>query len=114
VLLSAGLIATGALWASSGADQQDRTEEAFRAAQHIRRAAESWRRDNADGCPTLSVLKHEAYLEAEAAAEDPWGQRFRIRCGEPAAPTDNISVMSAGRDGKPNTRDDVRVPHFSG
>ena len=110
VLVSAGLlISAGALWAATGADDRDRTEEAYRSAQLIRGAAESWRRENASGCPTVSVLKHEAYLESEARTDDPWGQRFRLNCGE-----DRVIVSSPGRDGKPNTEDDVRVPHFTG
>src|SRR5688572_15719541 len=83
VLVVGGLLLFGGVvLASSGADDRDRTEEAIRTAQRIRGAAESWRREHAEGCPTVSVLKHEAYLEAEADADDPWGQRFRLKCGD--------------------------------
>jgi hypothetical protein len=109
VLLVGGLlIGSGVVLASSGADDRDRTEEAIRTAQRIRGAAESWRREHAEGCPTVSVLKHEAYLEPEADGDDPWGQRFRLKCGD-----EDVTVTSPGQDGKPNTADDVRVPHLS-
>jgi hypothetical protein len=109
VLLVGGLlIGGGVVLASSDADDRDRTEQAIRTAQRIRGAAENWRREHAEGCPTVSVLKHEAYLEAEADSADPWGQRFRLSCGE-----EDVTVTSPGQDGKPNTADDVKVPHLS-
>jgi len=109
VLLSVASMAGGAAWAFGGSADRDRTEQAFRSAQIIRSAAESWRREHTQGCPTVSVLKHEAYLEPEATAHDPWGHRFRLNCSG-----DHVTVSSLGRDGKPNTEDDVRVPQFSG
>lgn len=109
-VLATGLaLCTGVLWAATDTQDRDRTAEAERAAQTLRGAAESWRRDNPNGCPTVSVLKHEAYLEPEARTDDPWGQRFQLRCGD-----DRVIVVSPGRDGKPNTADDIRVPHFAG
>jgi len=109
VLLVGGLLFSGGVvLATSGADNRDRTEEALRTAQRIRGAAENWRREHSEGCPTVSVLKHEAYLESEADADDPWGQRFRLKCGD-----EDVTVTSPGQDGKPNTPDDVKVPHLS-
>jgi len=109
LLFAAGLMAAGSAWALGSSADGDRSEQAFRSAQLIRNAAESWRREHAQGCPTVSVLKHEAYLEPEAAADDPWGHRFRLNCSD-----DRVTVSSLGRDGKPNTEDDVRVPQISG
>jgi hypothetical protein len=109
MLFATALIAGGVAWASSGTADRDRTEQAFRSAQLIRTAAESWRREHTQGCPTVSVLKHEAYLEPEAAGHDPWGNRFRLSCSG-----DRVTVSSLGRDGKANTADDVRVPEVSG
>jgi len=81
------------------------TDAAFRDAQRIRNAVVEWRSDNQQGCPTLSQLMQEHRLDRKAQTEDPWGQRFRVECGG-----DEISVVSAGRDGKSGTADDVRVP----
>ncbi|MBI3204805.1 MAG: hypothetical protein HYZ29_24935 [Myxococcales bacterium] len=38
-------------------------------------------------------------------SDDPWGGRYRVSCS-----SDGIVVVSPGRDQKPGTADDVRVP----
>ncbi|MCP5065215.1 MAG: hypothetical protein GY946_01500, partial [bacterium] len=78
-------------------------------AQRVLNAAEEWKKtedvEGGDGCPTLSQLQHERFLSREASTEDPWGNRFRIKCSE------QVSVRSAGPDGKAGTSDDVRIPN---
>jgi hypothetical protein len=99
---------TGSFFFTSKAHATE-TDAAFRDAQRIRDAVVEWRSDNQEGCPTLSQLQQEHRLDRAAQTEDPWGQRFRVECGG-----SDISVVSAGRDGKSGTDDDVRVPKTRG
>jgi general secretion pathway protein G len=78
---------------------------AVKDAQRIHDAVVDWRADNPSGCPTLSRLQQDRKLALDARTDDPWGQRFRVDCSG-----DTIRVISPGRDGKANTRDDVSVP----
>ena len=71
----------------------------------IQTAAKSYRAQHADGCPTLSLLEEERFLGRDTRGDDAWGDRFRVLCQD-----DEISVSSAGADGKRNTADDIRVP----
>ena len=82
------------------------TDEAEKHASRIRSAAEEWRRDNGNhGCPTLSQLVHEKRLSQAARMDDPWGERYRLRCTD-----EEVTVVSPGEDRQPNTKDDIRVP----
>jgi hypothetical protein len=87
----------------------ERDDTAERDAGRIRSAARSWQRNNSEseGCPTVTQLIHEKHLDHQTRTYDPWGERFRVRCL-----ADDIVVSSAGRDGKLNTGDDVRVPRW--
>ncbi len=73
-------------------------------ANKILNAAEEWRRENGKGCPTISQLIYEKQLDESARTDDPWGERFRVRCSE-----DDLSVVSVGKDHKPGTPDDIHV-----
>lgn len=86
------------------------SDTAVRDAQRIHDAAEEWRSDNEQGCPTLSQLKHERRLDDEAQTADPWGQRYRLECTDEGS----VIVVSPGRDGRTGTPDDVRVPRSHG
>ncbi|HYQ46392.1 MAG TPA: hypothetical protein VER11_30695 [Polyangiaceae bacterium] len=89
----------GSLGATSSAETSSRADAA-----QIQTAAKAFRAQHADGCPTLSSLKHEELLSRNARDDDAWGNRFRISCEG-----SEISVSSAGPDGKPNNADDVRA-----
>jgi hypothetical protein len=68
-------------------------------------AAVAWRGKNAKlGCPTISQLIQDRHLPREATADDPWGQRYRIRCS-----VDDVHVESLGEDGRAASDDDVRM-----
>jgi general secretion pathway protein G len=85
------------------------TNAAVKDASHILDAAQEWRRENGKGCPTLSQLVLEKQLAEDARMDDPWGERYRLRCtGE------DVTVVFAGHDHVPNTDDDIRVPHAGG
>jgi general secretion pathway protein G len=89
--------------------EADRRERAERDAERIQKAALEWRRENGSGCPTLTQLVKDQVLTRSSHTEDPWGGRFRVICGD-----DDVIVSSAGRDGKPNTEDDVQVSRGAG
>lgn len=78
------------------------THAAVEDAEHIRRAAVDWRSENGSGCPTISQLEYDKTLSDDARTDDPWGQSFRVLCTG-----SNVTVRSAGRDGKPGTPDDI-------
>lgn len=102
-VLGAGALAVGAFhW--SGA--QARGESAARErGQVVLAAATDWKRDHLDhGCPSITLLQREALLEETARAEDPWGQRYRIRCVD-----SEVQVRSAGQDGRFETADDITL-----
>ena len=84
-------------------------DEAVKDAGRIRVAVQEWRRENGSkGCPTLSQLLHEKQLSEKTRTDDPWGERYRVRCTD-----DEVTVVSPGQDGRPNTSDDIRVPRSS-
>lgn len=56
------------------------------------------------GCPTISSLKRDQRLGPNAQASDAWGGRFRVQCSG-----DEVRVLSAGPDGRFNSKDDVRA-----
>jgi hypothetical protein len=85
--------------------EADKSDAAVRDAMRIREAAIDSRDRGTPGCPTLSQLVHDKQLESSSRFDDPWGGRFRIECGD-----EEVSVSSPGRDGKPGTDDDIRVP----
>ncbi|MCC6900605.1 MAG: hypothetical protein IT377_16620 [Polyangiaceae bacterium] len=106
--LGAGIAAAallGGVLVLSKPDRLDDGDLAIRDAQRIREAAALWREANPSGCPTLTQLKHEHQLSSDARTDDPWGGRYRVSCS-----SDGIVVVSPGRDQKPGTADDVRVP----
>ncbi len=68
-------------------------------------AATDWKREHLErGCPSITQLQQSSLLEATARAEDPWGQRYRIRCE-----SGEVQVRSAGKDGKFETADDITL-----
>jgi general secretion pathway protein G len=73
-------------------------------AQTIKKAVELYKNiDGADGCPTVDDLVNARKLEKGKTA-DPWGTPFKIECKE----GDEIRVISAGKDKKDGTQDDIR------
>jgi hypothetical protein len=81
-------------------------EEVARArGQQVLSAATDWKREHLEhGCPSITQLQQSDLLQATARAEDPWGQRYRIRCA-----SGEVQVRSAGKDGKFETADDITL-----
>lgn len=106
-VLGAGILAAVALgtsaWAAHSSNDH-RLMEAQRSARTLHGAASAWLRENdKTGCPTVTQLVHEKYLEKSEPTADPWGERFLIQCSP-----DALVVHSAGSDGKSRTADDLR------
>ncbi|HTA91963.1 MAG TPA: hypothetical protein VK745_20430 [Polyangiaceae bacterium] len=92
-------------WAQSANAARDAQSSSRTDAGQIQAAAESFRAQHSDGCPTLTELAEERFLSEDARQDDAWGNRFHVRCDD-----DQIVVSSAGPDGVLNTADDIRVP----
>jgi hypothetical protein len=74
-------------------------------AESLRSAAFAYKRDHDGHVPSVHDLRREGYVERELDGRDPWGERYEVReCG------DDILVVSAGRDRKLGTQDDLVVP----
>ncbi len=73
-------------------------------AQTIKKAAQLYIEiDGATNCPTVDDLVNAKKLE-KGKTMDSWGSPFKIECKE----GDEIRVLSAGKDRKEGTPDDVR------
>jgi general secretion pathway protein G len=107
LLALVAVVLGGALLLVRPSIEADKADAAMRDAMQIREAALEWKDEQgALGCPTLSQLMQDKRLTRDARTDDPWGGRFRIECGSA-----EVVVVSAGRDGKLGTDDDIRVPH---
>ncbi|MEO8905303.1 MAG: hypothetical protein ABI488_22590 [Polyangiaceae bacterium] len=104
-VLALGVSASGLWWAESSNANESADNSSRSDANQIQLAAQNFHSQHSEGCPTLSSLEEEHFLDRAARKDDAWGSRFRVRCEG-----DQISVSSAGADGKPNTSDDIRVP----
>ena len=112
----AGLIAvaltltvSGSLYALTKSRANSRVESSERAAALISKAATEYVSEQGAGCPTVSSLKRDNFLEDAASASDAWGSRFRILCRDA-----EVTVHSAGADSKDDSPDDVRVSRSRG
>ncbi len=71
-------------------------------AQEYSRAFPKWLAAHPNtACPSRVEDLHP-YMQGAKETIDPWGQPFRLRCN-----SGTLEVWSAGRDGKPDTKDDV-------
>lgn len=104
VIAIMALIAGSAVFLVFPSLAKARIDTAVLSAQTIRKAAELHKNiDGADGCPTVDDLVNSRKLE-KGKTNDPWGTPFKIECQE----GDEIRVISAGKDKKEGTGDDVR------
>ena len=100
-----GVGVSGAWWLQSVGVGRDAEVSSRAAAAVIQDAAKSFRAQHTEGCPTLSSLEEDRFLARNAREDDAWGNRFRVLCEG-----DELKVTAAGPDGKPNTKDDIRIP----
>ncbi len=108
LLLTVGataLVVSLGAWLNLGHATVDHESDARTRGKALLNAAEQWKREQSGpGCPSITQLKQESRLDATARAEDPWGERFRIRCTER-----ELEVWSAGRDRRFDTSDDITL-----
>ena len=104
-VLALGVSASGLWWAESSNASESAESSSHSDANQIQIAAQGYRGQHSEGCPTLSLLEEEHFLDRAAREDDAWGNRFRVHCDG-----DQVSVSSAGPDGKANTSDDIRAP----
>ncbi len=64
-----------------------------------------WIEHDRNECPGVEDLIAEGGLDRDSPRNDPWGEVWRVECSEQDA-----TVISAGRDRKLGTADDIRVP----
>ncbi len=104
-VLALGAGASGLWWAESQSSSGEAEAASRSDANQIQIAAQRFRAQHSDGCPTLSLLEEDRFLDRSAREDDAWGNRFRVQCesGESV-------VSSAGPDGQSGNSDDIRVP----
>jgi hypothetical protein len=102
-VLALGASASCMWWLGDLGAARDGQSSSRADAAQIQTAAKAFRAQHVDGCPTLSSLQEEQLLSRNARGDDAWGNRFRISCAD-----GEISVSSAGPDGKLNSADDIR------
>jgi hypothetical protein len=110
-LITAGAVAalfavSAAVVAHAGAEEMP--GQSIDAARQLLSAAEGWKSEHADGCPTISQLVEDGKLDDADLTDDAWGNRFRIVCDGAST-----SVRSAGPDRRVGTKDDMNVSHGS-
>jgi hypothetical protein len=103
VAVAASLL-VGGMWLTS--EQRTDDEQAARGtAERLLSAASEWKRATTiKGCPTVSQLLLDRQIDKHAAADDPWGSRYRIQCTPEA-----VQVRSAGADREFQTSDDITL-----
>ena len=91
-------------------DDKARTKTAeIQANRLVNNAYARWRMDNpGKRCPA-DVQELASYV-GERNMKDPWGRPYVMNCGDSASGAGALfEVASPGIDGKPDTRDDIRV-----
>lgn len=102
VLAIMALIAGSAVFLVFPQLAKARVDTAVLSAGTIRKAAELHVTIDGAGCPTVDDLVNARKLE-KGKTNDPWGTPFKILCKE----GDEIRVLSAGKDKKEGTADDI-------
>jgi len=72
----------------------------------IRLAVQAWWIEHARSeCPGVDDLISGRGLDRNSPREDPWGTVWGVECAN-----DDATIVSAGRDRKLGTEDDIRIP----
>ena len=104
VLAIMALIAGSAVFLVFPQLAKAKIDTAVLSAGTIKKAAELYINiDGAQNCPTVDDLVNAKKLE-KGKTMDPWGSPYKIECKE----GDEIRVISAGKDRKEGSADDVR------
>ncbi len=101
--LAIALVVGIAMVAYGQVSTEDRARQSTHTADRILEAAETYLEEQGTGCPTISSLKRDRHLDRDTPSSDAWGERFRVSCQH-----HEVSVFSAGADGKLHSADDIR------
>ena len=106
VSVGAGLALSAAVFATlvTHAGTAAHDDGAESSARRLLSAAQAWRAENTEGCPSVSALMEDGHLARSAAVDDTWGERLRLVCEG-----DQLVVRSPGPDRKLGTPDDVTL-----
>ena len=102
-LLGIGCVTTAIVLVARPSLARDNADSIARLAEPVLAAAQQWRDQNAEGCPTIGGLIHEGLLDSNVEREDPWGGTLRLVCSE----SGQFRVLSPGQDGQLGTEDDI-------
>ena len=109
VLAIVGLIAGGIAVYAIPKFQQAQKDAAKTSEKTLHTAAESWRTNHGNDCPTAQRLKDEKEIAASSDINDPWGNAYKIQCDD-----DATTIVSFGPDKKEGSQDDTRFPDTTG
>jgi general secretion pathway protein G len=102
VVIIMALIATAVGVAVLPRLKQARIDSTRTDARTVAGAVEMYVAQNSD-CPSMDDLVREGFINSATRTTDAWDNAFQISCdGE------EVTVVSNGPDGQPNTEDDVR------
>lgn len=102
--LGAVAIAVPLVLSARGGYRQAQSNNARTSAHAIQAAADLWRVDHADDCPTAAQLEADGELSPSSTIDDPWGMPYVIDCT-----SSTTSVRSFGPDRTDGTADDVEA-----
>lgn len=105
VLAIIGLIAGGVAMTAVPQLEKAKVQTTRQGASEVRKAAQLWRTTGGTDCPSVETLKTEKLLDRASKVLDGWDQPFKIYCED-----DETTVVSAGKDKKEGTPDDIKVP----
>ena len=105
-LLLVGCISAAIFLVTRTSLARNNRDSIARLAEPVLAAAQQWRDQNPDGCPTIGGLIRDGSLSADVQREDPWGGTLRLVCSEGG----RFSVLSPGQDGQLGTNDDIEWP----
>lgn len=100
------LVSSGVALSALAILERVKIREAEKGARVVRASVKAWwTLQNDPGCPTLDDLIRDGVLDRDSTRTDPWGQTWRLECGER-----DVTVVSLGPDRTPQTDDDIRIP----
>jgi general secretion pathway protein G len=104
VVIIMALIATAVGVAVLPRLEKARVDSTRTDAQAIRSAVTLYLGENPGGdCPSVDDLVEGGYLDSSKRTTDAWDNDFIVECEG-----DNVTVISAGPDGKRGTEDDIK------
>lgn len=95
--------ALAVLLVAAACGKDPKLDQAKAEVEAVAAAVEQQTRAGADPCPGFKTQGKPIHLEPSVPRKDPWGGAYTVECTG-----GGYEVASAGPDGKPGTKDDVR------